>query len=154
MAASGGRARESAEACVMGVLRRFVNIFKSDRLQRDLDDELEFHREMSERKALEQGRSPQEAGQETASRMGNRSIAREEMPDARVIGSLASSLQDIHHCVVLLRRDAGVSVLILLVLALGIGGNAAIFTLIKAAFLDPLPYREAQRLVTIMEQGG
>ena len=62
--------------------------------------------------------------------------------------------QDLRHGFVLLRRDAGVSTLIILVLALGIGGNAAIFTLLKAAFLDPLPYRDAGRLVTIMESNG
>ena len=86
--------------------------------------------------------------------MGNSSIAKEEMRDARVLGWLASSLQDLRHGVVLLRRDAGVSALIVLVLALGIGGNAAIFTLLEAAFLDPLPYRDARRLVTIMESTG
>jgi hypothetical protein len=69
-------------------------------------------------------------------------------------GWLASSLHDLHHGVKLLRRDAGTSFLIVLVLALGIGGNAAIFTLLKAAFLDPLPYRAAGRLVTIMENTG
>src|SRR5712671_2404549 len=63
-------------------------------------------------------------------------------------------LMDLRHGFVLLRRDAGVSTLIVLVLALGIGGNAAIFTLLKAAFLDPLPYRDATRLVTIMENNG
>jgi len=73
------------------------------------------------------------------------------MRDARVIGWLASSLQDLRHGIVLLRRDAGVSALIVLVLALGIGGNAVIFTLLKAAFLDPLPYRDAGRLVTVVE---
>ena len=67
---------------------------------------------------------------------------------------LASSFQDLRHGVVLLRRDAGVSALIVLVLALGIGGNAAIFTLLKAAFFDPLPYRDGGRLVTIMESSG
>jgi predicted permease len=61
---------------------------------------------------------------------------------------------DIRHGFVLLRRDRGVSTLIILVLALGIGGNAAIFTLLKAAFLDPLPYHDAGRLVTIMESNG
>src|ERR1700692_1028772 len=61
---------------------------------------------------------------------------------------------DIRHGFVLLRREAGSSTLIILVLALGIGGNAAIFTLLKAAFLDPLPYRDAGRLVTIMENNG
>jgi putative ABC transport system permease protein len=67
---------------------------------------------------------------------------------------LASTLQDLRHGIVLLRRDAGASALIVLLLALGIGANAAIFTLLKAAFLDPLPYRDAGRLVTIMENTG
>src|SRR5437899_10963133 len=74
--------------------------------------------------------------------------------DARVAGWLASSLQDLRHGVVLLWRDAGISALIVLVLALGIGGNAAIFTLLKAAFLDPLPYRDSGSLVTVIEEGG
>src|SRR6266404_6380965 len=64
---------------------------------------------------------------------------------------LRSSVQDLRHGVVLLHRDAGASALIVLVLALGIGGNAAIFTLLKAAFLDPLPFRDAGRLVTVTE---
>src|SRR5271169_1568575 len=66
----------------------------------------------------------------------------------------ASCLRDLRHGVTLLWRDAGISALIVLVLALGIGGNAAIFTLLKAAFLDPLPYHDAGRLVTIMESNG
>ena len=66
----------------------------------------------------------------------------------------ASVFQDLRHGAVLLRRDATVSSLIVGVLALGIGGNAAIFTLLKAAFLDPLPYRDAERLVTIDQRTG
>ena len=67
---------------------------------------------------------------------------------------LTSSIRDLRHGFVLLWREAGVSILIISVLALGIGGNAAIFTLLKAAFLDPLPYRNAGRLVTIVENNG
>jgi putative ABC transport system permease protein len=70
------------------------------------------------------------------------------------MGWPASSLQDLRHGVVLLRRDPAVSALIVLVLALGIGGNTAIFTLLKAAFVDPLPYRDADRLVTVIENNG
>src|SRR2546426_8167002 len=73
---------------------------------------------------------------------------------ARVIQWMASSVQDLRHGIVLVRRDASVSALIVLVLALGIGGNAAIFTLLKAAFFDPLPYRDAGRLVAVMENNG
>jgi putative ABC transport system permease protein len=61
-------------------------------------------------------------------------------------------MRDLRHGVVLLRRDPGVSALMVLVLALGIGGNAAIFTLLKAAFLDQLPYRDAGRVVRITER--
>jgi putative ABC transport system permease protein len=70
------------------------------------------------------------------------------------MGWLASSLHDLRHGVILLRRDAGTSALIVLVLALGIGGNAAIFTLLKAAFLDPLPFRDAGRLITVVRETG
>src|SRR2546422_3207409 len=71
---------------------------------------------------------------------------------ARVIQWMASSVQDLRHGIVLVRRDASLSALIILVLALGIGGNAAIFTLLKAAFLDPLPFRDAGRLVTVTDR--
>lgn len=138
----------------MALLRRLLNVFRPAGLDRDLQDELEFHHQMRLRKARERGLSPAEAELEARRRMGNQSVVKEEMRDARVLGWLASSLQDLRYGVVLLRRDAGVSALIVLVLALGIGGNAAIFTLLKAAFLDPLPYREAGRLVTIMENNG
>jgi predicted permease len=138
----------------MGFFGRFVNVLRPGRLDRDFDEELEFHRQMRLRKTREQGLSSAEAEQEVNRRMGNQSIAKEEMRDARVLGWLASSIQDLRHGVVLLRRDAGVSALIVLVLALGIGGNAAIFTLLKAAFLDSLPYRDAGRLITIMENNG
>ena len=86
--------------------------------------------------------------------MGDLPLVKEEMRDARIVGWLASSLRDLRHGVVLLHRDAGISALVVLVLALGIGGNAAVFTLLKAAFLDPLPYRDAGRLVTVMEKDG
>ena len=130
----------------MSIFRRFVNAFRPGQLDRDFADELEFHRQQR------LGRSS--AADEVNRRMGNLALAKEEMHDARVIGWLASSFQDLRHGVTLLRRDAATSALIILVLALGIGGNAAIFTLLKAAFLDPLPYRDAGRLVTIIEVTG
>lgn len=67
---------------------------------------------------------------------------------------MESLWQDLRHGILLLRRDAAMSAVVILILALGIGGNAAIFTLWKAAFLDPLPFRESDRLVTVMESTG
>ena len=102
----------------------------------------------------ERGLGEADAETEATRRVGNILVAREEMRDARVARWLASSLEDLRHGLFLLRRDPGVSGLIVLVLALGIGGNAAVFTLLKAAFLDPLPYRDSSRLVNVVENDG
>jgi putative ABC transport system permease protein len=138
----------------MSWLRRAWNVVRPAKLDRDLQEELEFHRELRSRRLRDRGLSVADAERETRRRMGNLSIAKEEMRDARVVPWLASSLQDLRHGVVLLRRDAGLSALIVMVLALGIGGNAAIFTLFQAAFLDPLPYLDSGRLVTITDSFG
>jgi putative ABC transport system permease protein len=138
----------------MALFRRILNIFHPARLERELHEELEFHREMLQRRSRQRGLSPVEAQAEARRRMGNLEVAKEEMRDASIVQWLASSLQDLRHGLVLLRRDPGVSALIVLVLALGIGGNAAVFTLLKAAYLDPLPYRDAGRLVNVIESDG
>jgi len=138
----------------MALIHRLLNILRPARLERELDEELEFHREMRLRHLRGRGLSATDAEAEARRRMGNLSVTKEEMRDARVVEWLASSLQDLRHGLVLLRRDPGVSILIVLVLALGIGGNAAVFTLLKAAFLDRLPFHDAGRLVTIIENDG
>lgn len=103
----------------MGRLRRLANVFRSAHLSREFDDELEFHHQMRLDKAREQGLNPAEAERITRRIMGNQTLAKEQMHTARVLGWLAFSLQDLQHGVVLLRRDAGISALIVLVLALG-----------------------------------
>src|SRR5579862_9442645 len=100
----------------MRLLRRIANTFRPNRLDRDFHEELEFHRQMRLDKARARGLEPAAAEQEVNRRMGNPSLAQEEMRDARVIGWLASSLQDLRHGAVLLRRDPGTSALIILVL--------------------------------------
>src|SRR5215471_9123679 len=132
---------------------RLLNVLRPGRLEREMEDELAFHREMRRRSIGErQELSPAEIEAEMARRMGNVSVVKEEIRDARVIPWLASSIQDLRHGVALLRRDKGISALIVLVLALGIGGNAAIFTLLKSAFLDPLPFSESGRLVMLYDR--
>ena len=138
----------------MAFWRKILNVFRPARLEREINEELEFHREMRLRRSRERGLNVDEAEIEVRRRMGNLSVTKEEMRDVRVVQWLASSLQDLRHGLVLLRRDPGVSALIVLVLALGIGGNAAVFTLLKAAFLDPLPYHDSGRLVTVIESNG
>ncbi len=138
----------------MALFRRILNVFRPERLDHELEEELEFHRRMCASRLQERGLSAMEAEAEARRRMGNLSLVKEEMRDVHMVGWLASSLDDLRHGLVLRRRDPGVSGLIVLVLALGIGGNAAVFLLLKAAFLDLLPYRDAGRLVTVIENDG
>lgn len=138
----------------MAFFRRILNMFRPARLDGELDEELEFHRQMRSRQLRERGLATAEAEAEARRRMGNPLVAKEEMHDARVVKWLESTLQDLRHGLVLLRRDAGVSAVIVLVLGLGIGGNAAVFALLKAAFFDPLPFRDAGQLVTVIENNG
>jgi putative ABC transport system permease protein len=133
----------------VGVFRRFRNALRPGRLDSDIDDELEFHRQMRLRKAREQGLSPEDAELEARLRIGNASLAKDEMREARTINWLASSLQDLRHGVVWQRRDAGISALIVLVLALGIGASTAMFSFIHPMLLHPFLYPRADRLVVI-----
>ena len=95
------------EVGVMGLLHRFLNVLRPGRLEVDLDDELDFHRDMRRRKASEQGLGPEDAERAANLRMGNVLLAKEQMRDARLIGWLTSSLQDLRHGLVLLRAGRG-----------------------------------------------
>jgi putative ABC transport system permease protein len=115
-----------------------------------MEEELAFHREMR-RRSLSRI-DPANADAEAVRRMGSVLAAKDGMRDARGVPWLASAVQDLRHGFVVLQRDAVISALVILVLALGIGGNAAIFTLLKSAFLDPLPYAESGRLVMLYDR--
>src|SRR5690349_11404458 len=134
----------------MSLFRRLLNVFRQKQLNEEFEEELLFHREMSERHSREHGLTVPAAEAEAKRRLGNLTIAKDEMREARTTQWLASCIQDLRHGCALIRRDWVLSILIATVLAFGIGGNAAIFSLFKAAFLDPLPYRDADRLVTIL----
>lgn len=136
----------------MGFFRRFRNALRPARLNRDFDDELEFHHQMRFEKAREQGLSPQEAEREARLRIGNAALAKDGMRDARVIGWLASWLQDFRHGVVF-KRHAGISALIILVLALGIGASTAMLSFIHPMLLHPFLYPRADRLAVIEDRG-
>jgi predicted permease len=135
----------------MALLHRLRNMLRQRDVEQQIEDELGFHRDLALQKALKAGLSPEEARRQVSKRMGNESLAREGMRDARLIPWLESCVQDLHHGFRMLRREPGLSTLLVVGLALGIGGNTAIFTLFKAALLDPLPYPHPDRLVTVLD---
>ncbi|HJR60476.1 MAG TPA: ABC transporter permease [Vicinamibacterales bacterium] len=135
----------------MSALNRFRNLFRSKALQRDLDDEIQFHIDRRLARNLRAGMSPEQARTDARRRFGNVTRLSEEMREARVMTWLESLARDLQYGIRSLRRERLATAAVMVMLALGIGGNAAIFTLFNAVWLQPLPYRDPGRIVTLQD---
>jgi predicted permease len=127
------------------------------RVERDLDEEIDFHIEMRTRRLVEAGLDPAAARAQALQRFGDLSAVRSEcltidhereraMQRANHLEDLR---QDAGYAVRTLLKNKGFTAIVLLILALGIGANTAMFTLVDALLLRTLPVPHAEQLVTI-----
>jgi predicted permease len=128
-------------AYLKGLLRR-------DAIDAEVNEELRFHVEMETRANIERGMAPVEARRAALLDLGGVTQTKEAVREVRTIW-LDSTWQDVKYAVRRLRREPGFATTAILTLALGIGANTAIFSVVDAALFRPLPYRNADRLVDI-----
>ena len=131
----------------MSWIRRFTNLFRQNRLEEDIDDELRFHIEEKAAELERQGISPAAAAAEARRRLGNRLLLRETSRDIKVLPWVDSIFKDIRFGLRMLRKDTVVTMAMLASLAMAIGACTAAFSLVDALILKPLPVHEPERLV-------
>ncbi len=128
----------------MSWVSRVVNVFRGDRLNREIDEELQSHLE----EAREAGRDPAEA----RDALGSRLRLREESRDARGLPRLDVLRQDARYTLRALRRDRTFALVAVLILGLGIGANIAVFSVVDTLLLRPLPFPAPGQLVRILSK--
>ena len=129
--------------------QRLMALLHRDRIDRELDEDVRAHLELAERDARSAGLSPEDARRDALRRFGAIASMKDAHRDERGMPSLENLVRDVRYGLRAVRRNPGFSAIAVLTLALGIGANTAIFSVVDAVLLRPLPYREADRLITI-----
>jgi predicted permease len=131
---------------------RVKALAKRRQLDRDLADELRFHREMREASYRAEGLEPEEARYAARRRFGNATALAEACRELWTFASAEAFVRDVRYGLRALARTPSFAAPAVLTLAIGIGATTAIFTVVNAILIKPLPFPESDRLIALAHQ--
>ncbi len=136
------------------ISHRIRSLFRKDAVEQELDQELQFHVERQIAENISAGMTAEEARRAARREFGGVEKVKEECRDERRVNRLETLGADLRYGLRTLRKSPGFAVLSVLTLALGIGANTAVFSMVNALLLHPYKFHDLDRIVRIWEYRG
>ena len=130
---------------------RLRALLQKRKLDAEMDEEMRSHIEMRTQENIDAGMNPEEAHHAALRQFGWVESIKEKCRDQRGVGWIENLVQDIRYGARMLRKNPVSTVMAVLILALGIGGNTAVFSVADKAILNPIPGEASERLMSIRE---